>query len=194
MKPETLSDGGAPPQTDPAVGAPTGRYRPVAEESAALDAAERKGRWRADPKRRASIRITRRFRAPAQCVFDAWLAPDIAGQWLFATASRPMAHVAIDPRVAGAFRFVDRWHDQTLEYRGEYVEIIPHRRLAFALRTGEAPRAVTRVQVDIAPLTQGCALTLTHERLSPNDAIRTRQRWTGILYGLGVTLDLRPLA
>ena len=193
MKPEAPSLGDMSPRTDPAVGARQGRYRPDTDGSAGLHAAERQVRFPGDPKRRASIRIIRRFSLSAERVFHAWLAPEIAGRWLFATASRPMAHVDIDPRVAGSFRFVDRWHDPSLEYRGEYVQIIPHRRLAFTLRSGDEPRAVTRVKVDLAALKQGCVLTLTHQRVSPDHAIRTRQRWIGILYGLGVTLDARPL-
>ena len=140
-------------------------------------------------KRTAAIRISRRFRAPAEDVFDAWLDPRVAGKWLFATASRPMAKVSIDARVAGSFRLVDRGNGKPVAYSGEYVEILPPRRLAFTLSADHHPRVVTRVQVEIVPLKTGCDLTVTNENVPPHYASRTEARWTGILYGLGVTLD-----
>ena len=139
--------------------------------------------------RAAAIRITRRFRAPPHQVFNAWLDPEIAGKWLFATASHPMARVEIDARVGGSFRFVDQRDGETTEHAGEYVEIVPHRRLAFSLSVEKRPHVITRVMVEIVPVKNGCALTLTHEDLPPDYASRTEGRWTGILYGLGVVLD-----
>lgn len=142
------------------------------------------------PGRRAAIRLTRRYGAPPQRVFDAWLDPAVAHRWLFATATRPLAQAEIDPRVAGAFRLVDRRPGVTVEHTGRYLAIVPHRHLAFTLSSdGGRAGAPTRVTVDIAPLARGCELTLTHEDLPPGMADRAEARWTGILYGLGVTLD-----
>ena len=138
---------------------------------------------------KARIRVTRRFRAPPHRVFEAWLDPEVAGQWLFATASHPIARVEIDARVGGWFRFVDQRYGETIEHTGEYFEIVPHRRLTFSLSVEKRPHVITRVMVEIVPVKKGCALTLTHENLPPDYAGRTEGRWTGILYGLGVTLD-----
>src|SRR5258708_6816799 len=55
-------------------------------------------RSRATAQRYAVIRVARRYAASSARVFDAWLDPEFAGRWLFATASRPLAHVAIDAR------------------------------------------------------------------------------------------------
>ena len=140
------------------------------------------------PLAHGTIRTAHRFRAPARRVFDAWLDPAIARQWLFATATRPLAQVEIDASVTGSFRFVERLHGTTIEHRGRYVEILPHR-LAFTLSVENHPDAVARVTVAIAPTRTGCTLTLTHEGVPPDCAEHTRARWTGMLYGLGVTLD-----
>src|SRR5882672_359616 len=93
------------------------------------------------------LRLTWCFDARPQRVFDAWLDPPFAARWLFATAWRRIAHVEIDARVGGAFRFVDRDDGSAIEYTGEYVEIVPHRRLAFTLVLPRAERTITRVTV-----------------------------------------------
>lgn len=138
--------------------------------------------------RTAAIRITRRLELAPERVFRAWLDPRLAKVWLFATAARPMTSVAIDPRVAGAFRLVDRADREPITYSGEYLEIVPPRRLAFTLSAEHHPRAVTRVRVEIVPLAKGCDLTVTNEDVPPLYARRTEARWMGILYGLEQTL------
>jgi uncharacterized protein YndB with AHSA1/START domain len=135
-----------------------------------------------------SIRVFRRYSAPPERVFGAWLDPEVAGRWLFATAFRPAARVEIDPRAGGSFRFVDRRDGDEVEYSGDYLEIISPRRLAFTLSTSDIPRAVTRVGVEFVPLAAGCEIILTHEDLPPERADRAEARWTGILYGLAETL------
>jgi uncharacterized protein YndB with AHSA1/START domain len=150
------------------------------------------GRSRSIAQRPAAIRITRRFSAPPEHVFGAWLDPEVAGRWLFATSSRPMTHVEIDGRVEGLFRFAERRDGEILEHTGEYVEIVPHRRLVFTLAMADRPRVVTRVAVEISPLKTGCQLAVTHENVPPDHADDTEARWTGILYGLAETLGSLP--
>lgn len=149
------------------------------------------GRSRSLAQRPAAIRITCRFSLPSEQVFDAWLDPEVAGRWLFATASRPMTHVEIDARVEGSFCFADRRDGEIIEYIGEYIEIVPHRRLAFTLSMEDHWYVTTRVSVEITALRTGCELTLVHEDVPPHYADSTEARWTGILYGLGATLDSR---
>jgi len=138
---------------------------------------------------RSPLRVTRRYDAPLERVFDAWINPAIAGTWLFATASRPMASVEIDAREGGRFRLADEQNGQVVEYTGEYVEVSPYRRLVFTLALENRPREMTRVMVEIAPLNARSNLTLLHENVPAGIASRLRARWTGILYGLGVMLD-----
>jgi uncharacterized protein YndB with AHSA1/START domain len=141
--------------------------------------------------RPSALRVARRFSAAPEQVFNAWLEPEIARRWLFATASRPLAAVAIDARVGGSFRLAERGGGATV-LTGEYVEILPYRRLVFTLAAGDRPRTVTRVTVEIRPVRTGCDLALTHEHVPPDRANRTEGRWTGVLYGLRETLASRP--
>jgi uncharacterized protein YndB with AHSA1/START domain len=139
----------------------------------------------------AAIRVARRFSVPPERVFHAWLEPGLAGRWLFATASQPMTDVDIDPRVGGSFRFAERRGGARTQHTGEYVEIVPHRRLVFTLAMADRPRVVTRVTAEISPLKRGCQLALTHENVPPHRAAETEARWTGVLYGLDETLNSR---
>jgi uncharacterized protein YndB with AHSA1/START domain len=135
-----------------------------------------------------TLRLTWRFDAQPQRVFDAWLDPPFAARWLFATALRPIAHVEIDARIGGGFRFVDRDEGHTLQYAGEYTEIVPNRRLAFTLVMPCAEPTITRVTVAIRSLNGGSGLNLIHENVPSVTASYVNDRWTGILYGLDVTL------
>lgn len=145
------------------------------------------GHARSISEQRTAIRIARRYSAPPERVFNAWLAPEVAGKWLFATALHPMTEVEIDARVGGSFRLAERRDGRTVEHCGRFIEIVPHRRLVFALVMADRPRAQTRVTVEISPLKTGCRLALRHEDLPLDHVIQAETRWTGSLYGLGVT-------
>ena len=158
-------------------------------EASALARPVSYGRFGPRAKRHAGIRVTYRYAALPARVFGAWLDPEVAGRWLFATASRPLAQVEIDARIAGTFHLVDRRDGESFEYAGEYLEIVPDRRLVFTLFLETPPPTLTCVTVEIVPLQHGCELTLTHDNVPPDHASHIEGRWTGILYGLGVTLD-----
>ena len=137
------------------------------------------------------LRVTRRFAASAERVFDAWLDPDKARRFLFATPAGQMVTVEIDARVGGSFYVVERREEGDAEHYGEYLEIERPRRLVFSFSTEKGASDGDRIRIDIVPLESGCELTLTHE-MSPDWAEwadRTRQGWTNIVEGLGRLLD-----
>ena len=136
-----------------------------------------------------SIRIDARFEASPERVFNAWLDPDVARRWLFATAMRPIAQVEIDARVGGGFRFVERRESGDVEYRGQYVDVVPAERLVFTLVLAERRSAATRVIVEIEQRAMGSDVALTHHDVPLDLAYGVEARWSGMLYGLGVTLD-----
>ena len=134
-----------------------------------------------------AVCVTQRYRASPQRVFDAWLDPRQAVRWLFATASRPAARVAINARTGGSFCFVERRGGSEIEHAGEYLEIARPRRLVFTLSEGS--NGSTRVSVEIVPVESGAEVTLVHERLPREQAERLEGRWSGMLYGLGTLLS-----
>lgn len=76
-----------------------------------------------------------------------------------------------------------------VEHAGRYIEVVRPRRLVFSLSLEQRPDIATRVSVDILPRKGGCHLTLTHEGVPREYSSATETRWTGILYGLEVTLQ-----
>jgi uncharacterized protein YndB with AHSA1/START domain len=137
---------------------------------------------------RSIVRVTHRFDASAERIFDAWLDPKTAGRWLFATATGQMVRVEIDARVGGRFIFVDRRDGEDVEHRGEYLDIDRPRRLVFTFGVPKYSSETTRVCIDIVPRETGCELTLTHEGVFPDYVERTNAGWTEILGRLAANL------
>jgi uncharacterized protein YndB with AHSA1/START domain len=129
------------------------------------------------------LRLSRHFNASPERVFNAWLDPQTAGQWLFATPTGKMMRVEIDARVGGKFLLV-RHDEDDVEHIGEYLEIDRPRRLSFSFRVPKYSLENTRVTIDIVPSGEGCELTLTHEAVLPEWIDRTREGWTMILDNL----------
>lgn len=142
-----------------------------------------------DSEQNATVKVIRHFSASPERVFDAWLDPDYAGKWLFATPTGTMTRVEIDPRVGGKFTIVDRRDGEDIEHVGEYLEIDRPRRLVFTFGVPKFSSQFTRVIIDIIPSETGCELTLTHEGVLPDYAERTEMGWGMILDGLAATLS-----
>lgn len=134
-----------------------------------------------------TVKVTRRFSASAERVFDAWLDPKSAGKWLFATPTGEMVKVEIDARVGGGFVIVDRRDGEDVAHVGQYLEIDRPRRLVFTFGVPKYSDEADRVEVEITSLEDGCELTLTHA-LQPEWEEGARSGWTGILEGLATTL------
>jgi uncharacterized protein YndB with AHSA1/START domain len=150
------------------------------------------------------IRVTHRFNASAQRVFDAWLTPAVAARFLFASRTGNILHCEIDPQIGGNFTVTDRrpvtdGEESFFEaqHRGVYVEIDRPGRLSFDLSVGhydaEAP---TRVTIDVVPMGVNMSdLVLTHDLGDSENASvmaeRTRQGWTNMLKQLDKVLNTR---
>lgn len=137
------------------------------------------------------VRVTRRFNASPEQVFDAWLAPEMIGKWMFGPALREeeVVRITLDPHVGGTFSFVVRRQGQEINHVGEYLEIDRPLRLVFTWGV-ENTKGSAPVTIDIVPLENGCELTLTHE-LPPDwadYADRTQEAWSQMLDVLAATL------
>lgn len=134
------------------------------------------------------VRLTHRFEASAEHVFDAWLNPASACKWLFATPKGEMVRAEIDARVGGSFNLTERRDVGDVEHLGEYLEIDRPRRLVFTFACPKYSPLYTRVSIDIVSAEAGCQLTLTQEGVLAEWASQCEKGWSTILDGLGDVL------
>ena len=139
------------------------------------------------------LRVTHRYSAPAERVFDAWLTPAQASRFLFRTRTGNVMQCEITAEVGGGFTVTDRRPtadgDESVfdvVHMGKYLEIDRPRRLSFELTVLTYTEDTTRVTVEVTPLgPQSCELALTHE-LGDSPQARaneeaSRKGWTTML-------------
>nr|AYM52871.1 hypothetical protein [Myxococcaceae bacterium MCy9487] len=143
------------------------------------------------PRMPVQVRVTHRFKASAERVYDAWLDPARARHWLFVTSAAPLVRSEIDARVGGIFRFVDLRDGEEVEHTGEYLELDRPRRLVFTLTVPRYSQDRDRLTVDIVPLDSGCEVTLTHEMSPDSEKYRegATRGWTELLGRFDVLLN-----
>lgn len=123
------------------------------------------------------------FKMAPQKVYDAFLNPELIGQWMFGPKLREekILHIQIDPKVGGKFSFLVERSGEKLDHIGEYIELRPYNRLVFTWSID--PHPPSYVYIDIDSIADGCELTLTHE-IDPEWAAyadRIQDGWTKML-------------
>lgn len=107
------------------------------------------------------LTVTRRFKATAEQVYDAWLDPEVVAKWLFATPGGEMLRVEIDARVGGRFVVVERRGEVEAYHGGEYVALVRPKFLAFSFAVNPELTDAAMVKVDITETDDGCEVVLT---------------------------------
>jgi uncharacterized protein YndB with AHSA1/START domain len=149
-----------------------------------------------DPRPTPNIRVSvsRHFDESPERLFDAWLDPEMIGNWMFGPALREeeVLRIASDARVGGSFSFLVRRQGQEIDHIGKYREIDRPRRLVFTWGIAGDSEDESLVVIEIVPQGTGAELTLTHE-MDPkwaDYASRAKSAWAKMLDALETAIGL----
>ena len=136
-----------------------------------------------------TLRITRRFDAAPERVFDAWIDPGRAGRWLFTSPTSERHSTDLDVRVGGKWTIVDRRDGIDYTALGEYVEIDRPRRLVFTFGMPRFSPLSCTVTVEIVADGDGCILTLSQDQMARDAVEPTREGWSHMFDALVAALE-----
>ena len=134
------------------------------------------------------------FSAAPERVFDAFLDTQMIGRFMFGPGLRDEEIVSLtnDPRTGGAFSYIVRRQGKQFDHFGEYIEIDRPRRLVFTWAVRQDPAGgKSRIVIEIAPIIDGCEVTLTHEMPAGQENFieQARIAWGKMLDKLTEVLD-----
>jgi uncharacterized protein YndB with AHSA1/START domain len=131
-----------------------------------------------------TLRLTRRFAATPERVFDAWLDPKVAAGWLFTTPGSESHTTELDVRIGGQWKIVD--HREGVDYTalGEYRVIDRPRRLVFSFGMPQFSPEFAEVTVDFAPDGAGCVMTLSQDRVQTDSIAPVTAGWSAMFDAL----------
>ena len=134
-----------------------------------------------------SLTLVRRIKACPSILFEALTRPEEFSTWWGPDAG-PVLIAEVDARVGGRFRVRFRTLDGSEhECSGEYLEVVPPRRLAMSWEwvDGGEPNEtgrVSRLAFDLKPIGDETELTLTHAHLVDETSRASHEQgWTGSL-------------
>jgi uncharacterized protein YndB with AHSA1/START domain len=141
-----------------------------------------------------TLTVKHRFSASAERVYDAWLDPERASKFFFATATGQIVRCEIDARVGGRFTIVDRRDGEDAEHVGTFLELERPKRIVFEFKVEKYSQDSSRVAIDIAAQREGCELTITHtiDRKHAEYRGRTERGWAKILEQLDTLEGVDP--
>jgi uncharacterized protein YndB with AHSA1/START domain len=123
---------------------------------------------------KTTLRMTRRFEAPAQAVFDAFTSEEVIRRWWHAGHDWETPVAKVDLRPGGEVRVVMRNPHEDVKHGGggRYTEIDPPRRLAFTWVWDDDEDAVEQlIAVDFAETDGVTTVTFTHSGLWDEESL-----------------------
>lgn len=142
-----------------------------------------------------TLTVRRQFDAPPERVFDAWVDPDSAREWLFTSPASESTRVEMDAQVGGEYAITDRRDGEEFRAVGEYREVDRPNRLVFTFAMPQFSPESDRVVVEFEPEGGGCLMTVTQEGHSWPDEHAADYRheseegWTEMFDALATRVD-----
>ncbi len=135
-----------------------------------------------------TLRMTRRFDASPERVFDAWTDPELVGRWLFTGPTSESHNAELDVRVGGKWKITDRRDGVDYVALGEYRVIDLPRRLVFTFGMPQFSPEYAEVAVELVADGDGCLMTLT-QAPTPAEAVKPLEDgWSLMFDGLALVL------
>lgn len=133
-----------------------------------------------------AVTVSRKFDCSCERAFDAFLDPELASKFLFATDTGQMIRAEIDAQIGGSFILTDRRPEGDAEHRGVYIDLDRPNRIMFAFSVTGHSAEDDLVAIDFVARGSGCEVTLTHELKPEFSSMKDKaiQGWSGILEGL----------
>jgi uncharacterized protein YndB with AHSA1/START domain len=135
------------------------------------------------------IVITREFDAPAHLVFEAMTKPEHVSRW-YGPRGTTLSSCEIDLRVGGTWRYVMRNDDGSgseVAFSGEYLEIVPGKRIVQTWRFEPIPEAQTTETLTLTER-DGKTLLTTHVQHASKES-RDGHIESGMEGGMQETFD-----
>jgi uncharacterized protein YndB with AHSA1/START domain len=138
-----------------------------------------------EPAAEREVVIRREFDAPARLLFEAYRNPEYLKRW-FGPKGWPLTLCEMDFRKGGRFRFAMTGPDgiQGAPFGGEYLEIIPVRKIAYVIDTCDELMTVTLTYDEKDGKT-----TLTYHTLFGSVAMKNEHIGMGFEQGITSALD-----
>jgi len=134
------------------------------------------------------LRVKKLIKAKRDRVFAAWTTPDLMKRW-YAPDEMTVPNAVSDLRVGGVYRIEMKGRlmgeEASGTVTGKYIKIIPGQLLVFTWRWEGDPSSETVVTVELAEVSGGTEVTVTHDRFSSSNARNKHEYgWTGCLENL----------
>lgn len=124
-----------------------------------------------------AITITATAKAPLGTVWNAWTTPADIMKWNAASDDWHTPHAEVDLRVGGQFlsRMEAKDGSFGFDFSGTYTEVIPHKRIAFAMEDGRT------VSIAFEPVDGGVRIVETFDPETEHSLDMQEQGWQAIL-------------
>lgn len=122
------------------------------------------------------MQLSRWFTAAPATVFDAWIDPQTASQWLFNTKTSKTV-CELDPRPGGKYRITRTRGGKRYVAVGEYRVVERPDRIVLTFEMPQFAADTDTVTVELGPDRGGCLLSLRQEGLRPGYEKSTLAGW-----------------